>query len=242
MKCHGNDNLGNDLLDNSDELCHNSVACMTDWNKLRPYYEKNGQYRTALTHLGGLSGAIPSNTDEGSIYGAAFMPVKADNPPWYEVWSDDIVIAPWLAQRQEATYMNRTKVLNEPPVETYKELILSPIPQEKYEKYEPIINTLEAPSWTDRYGKPEHFYTVGAGINDIDKLKSFATNDLGKIQSIIEKDDPVYLYFNDKNKYREQFGQFDYQESKNYVFKIICMIFTVVLIFYILYQINQEAE
>lgn len=81
----------------------------------------------SFTHLGGLEGA--PDTCEGNIYGAQFM--SADmKTPYYERTISTNVKVPWLAQSEEATYMNRTKPLNEDPVLTYKELKLKSIPND----------------------------------------------------------------------------------------------------------------
>ena len=64
-------------------------------------------------------------------YGAEINDVNA-KPNYFERVYSNIVLAPWLAERYEYTYMNRTKVLNEPPIQTYKEIRLHSIPQDKY--------------------------------------------------------------------------------------------------------------
>ena len=127
-----------DLINNSDEICNNSVPCMAAWNKLRAKYEKDGYHNTSLTELGGLKGAIPQNTDEGSIYGAEFMPVehKAD---YYEYMTNEVVDSTWLAEGAERTFSNTVKEMSEPPVKTYRDLKLTSIPQQQYEDYKPLI-------------------------------------------------------------------------------------------------------
>jgi hypothetical protein len=49
--------------------------------------------------------------------------------PYYERMLTETVIAPWYDTVQEASYMNGQKLLNEPYVETYRELDMGPIPQ-----------------------------------------------------------------------------------------------------------------
>lgn len=91
-------------------------------------------YNTDLGNIGGM--------EEQSIYGAQ-IDTNQLKPSYFEKSYTEVVEAPWLAQKQEWTYMNRTKPLNEAPVETYKTLKLSSIPSQKYETYKPIIYTTE---------------------------------------------------------------------------------------------------
>jgi hypothetical protein len=49
------------------------------------------------------------------------------------------VNTPWLATHHEDTFLNRIKELNEPPVQTYKDLKLSPIKQNRYHDYIPMV-------------------------------------------------------------------------------------------------------
>lgn len=127
-----------DSINNSGEICNNDVACMANFNKMRSKYEKAGYYNTSLTHLNGLSGVTPVDTDQGSIYGAEFKTVHS-KPAYYEYLTSELVEAPWLGQPVETTFMNQLKVLNEEPVQTYKDLQLSSIPQDRNEVYKPII-------------------------------------------------------------------------------------------------------
>lgn len=122
-----------DTINNAREMCQNNEACVIDWNKLRQWNNQEGNFATSLTHLGGLEGVVDTNTDDRSVYGAEFMPVEM-HTPYYERMLTETVKVPWLAQDMERTFMNRTKVLNEPPVQTYKELKLSSIPQQNYEQ------------------------------------------------------------------------------------------------------------
>ena len=106
-------------INDARELCQNQEPCIAKWNKLRKFYD-NKQDTTSLTHLNGLEGSIP--IDEKSLYGAEFMPVDI-HTPYYERMTTETVEVPWLAQWQEQTFMNRTKVLNERPVKEYQEII-----------------------------------------------------------------------------------------------------------------------
>ena len=110
----------------------------------------------SLTHLDNLEGMMPINSKNASLYGARIIPI-ATKVPFYERSISRIQRAPWfwLAQLQERTFMNRTKALNEPPVETYKELRFAPIPQDNFDAYIPLINTLETNNWNERFGKPD---------------------------------------------------------------------------------------
>lgn len=53
--------------------------------------------------------------------------------PYYSRLVQDTRWVPWLGQRHECTYLNRTKVLNEPPVLDYDTIQLEPIPSSLYE-------------------------------------------------------------------------------------------------------------
>ena len=131
-----------DTINNSGELCQNNEACIIDWNKLRQWNDKEGNFATSLTHLGGLEGSIPPNKEDGSIYGAKFMPVTM-HTPYYERMTTQTVNVPWLAQDMEKTFMNQTKVLDEPEIKAYRELKLSNVPQQMYENVEKTGETIE---------------------------------------------------------------------------------------------------
>jgi hypothetical protein len=87
----------------------------------------------SLTSIGPYSGY---NDEIDHTHGAMIERVPYRRPKYYEVITSETVEAPWLAQKQEATYMNRTKVLNEEPIFEYDELKLSEIPQDNYERYD----------------------------------------------------------------------------------------------------------
>ena len=124
-----------DIINNAPELCDNSTSCIAEWNKLRKHYETQ-QYTSALTHLGGLSGAVPINNDT-NIYGSQFMPVEIKTPAYERHITVDTEV-PWIpnAVWLERTFLNRTKALNERPVGTYQYIKNSSIPQIKYEPVE----------------------------------------------------------------------------------------------------------
>ena len=124
-----------DHVNNSNELCQGKEPCIQDWNKLRGFWEKDGPFKTSLTHLDGLSGAIPQDSDEGRIYGSQFMHTDI-NTPYYDRMLTERVIAPWEAELEEKTFMNTLKELNQRPFSTYQNIINKPIPQEKYESIE----------------------------------------------------------------------------------------------------------
>lgn len=107
-------------------LCNDDNACVVN-----PYMQNVGT--NSLTSLGSYEGAFAN--DEATTYGSEFAEVEY-NPPYYERMIKGVFIRPWLGQNMERTFMNRTKVLNEPPVKTYRELLFAPIPQEKYETVE----------------------------------------------------------------------------------------------------------
>ena len=124
------------------------IPCMAI--KRRDDESDNG---ASLTHLGGLSGApaLPTVDSYGGgglyssgIYGAQFKTIHKPTP-YYDRNIPVTIVAPWLAQKQEATFMNRIKEKQEPPVKTYKDLKLSSIPDNMNEIYEPVIYKREAP-------------------------------------------------------------------------------------------------
>lgn len=88
----------------------------------------------SLTELEGMPGADEQVHECGStLGGATFMEVRdrAYNPN-YERIMEKVMPVPWLAEPQEATFMNREKAANEPKVETYRQLELSAIPGDNY--------------------------------------------------------------------------------------------------------------
>ena len=92
----------------------------------------NREYPMSLNYLGNLSGTVPSNSPDANLYGALFIPV--DRPaPAGEIMLHATVDPRWLGQKYEGTFMNRTKARNEPPVKTYQDLQMFPIPQDNYE-------------------------------------------------------------------------------------------------------------
>lgn len=91
----------------------------------------------SLTDLEGLPGAPEPVTDCGSTFhGAKFMKIKHMYTPHYERLVSEIVPVPWIAEQEEATFMNRQKAANEPPVATYTQLQLSAIPADNNKKVE----------------------------------------------------------------------------------------------------------
>ena len=124
-----------DNINNSNELCQGQVPCMGEWNKLRGFWEKEGTFKTSLTHLDGLSGAVPYGSEEASIYGSEFKHTDI-NTPYYDRMTTERVIAPWEAELEEKTFMNTLKELNQRPFTTYQNIENKPIPQEKYESVE----------------------------------------------------------------------------------------------------------
>ena len=117
-------------INDTKEMCQNNEACAIDWQKVNGWINQEGNFETSFTHLGGLEGS-----EFESIKGAEFMPVDM-HTPYYERMTRETVEVPWLAQDMERTFMNRTKVLNEPPVQTYKELKLSHISPQSHESVE----------------------------------------------------------------------------------------------------------
>jgi len=101
----------------------------------------NSQYNTSLTSIGDISGNLPINTGNNSdnpVYGASFKEVPRI-PKYYEKLQSYTIVPPWLAKKQEKTFMNNIKRLNEDPVKTYKELEYVPIDNEIHDAYEQVI-------------------------------------------------------------------------------------------------------
>ena len=90
-----------------------------------------------VTKLGSFSGAPRNRKGRGYLYGAAINNIKRNTPQdtGFQVYDHLIVTPPWKAEKWDRRFMNTIKALNEPHVETYKEIILSPIPDEPYEKF-----------------------------------------------------------------------------------------------------------
>lgn len=124
------------------ELCGEDVPCAVDFDML--YKEGYHQNNNSITHLGGLSGATSDigRDDMETLYGAHFKAVQY-RTPHYESMEVHTLGTPWLAEHQEQTFMNRIKELNEEPVQTYKDLKLSPIIETSYDNYVPTIYRVE---------------------------------------------------------------------------------------------------
>ena len=73
---------------------------------------------TSITSLGNLSGTVPKDTDEGSGNGSRLAPAIG-HTPYYEAMIKETAEVPWLAQPEEATFLNRTVVFNKMPIEHY---------------------------------------------------------------------------------------------------------------------------
>lgn len=80
--------------------------------------------------------SLEGYSDEKSVYGAQYITSK-NLTPYYERTINEIIQVPWLAQKAEWTYMNRTKPLND--ISDKKSFDLNfkliAIPKENYEKY-----------------------------------------------------------------------------------------------------------
>lgn len=111
------------------------MTCAPDWSAGVVDPESGSVVNASLVTLDGLDGSVPTDTREGSVYGAEFMPVDM-HTPYYERMLTTTVQVPWLAESEEGTYMNRLKELNEPPVQTYKDLKLTPVSQNTHELVE----------------------------------------------------------------------------------------------------------
>jgi hypothetical protein len=98
----------------------------------------------SLTHLFNLTGASElsdtPNIYHDTNYGSEFREIHP-HKSYYETIVSQRVDPRWSGQGMEASYMNRLKAMNEPEVKAYRDLQLSPIPNQQYESYEPIIYT-----------------------------------------------------------------------------------------------------
>ena len=119
-------------IKNAREMLQKDQACVIDWDKVGGWTDQEGNFTSSFTKLGGLDGATDTNTHSNDVYGAEFLPVEM-HTPYYERTITQRFDVPWLGQPMEQTFMNRTKELNEPPVQTYKELKMSSIPQQNHE-------------------------------------------------------------------------------------------------------------
>ena len=124
----------------SEQIQNESQRCGPMWTDVN-------MGAVSLTELQGMPGANEPVDDCGSsLHGAEFMEIKHMASPHYERLMTQVVPVPWLAQREEATYMNVMKAANEPRVETYRQLELSaPIENygqvENFENYEQVGNS-----------------------------------------------------------------------------------------------------
>ena len=90
-----------------------------------------------MTNLGNFSGTSDDkgrgNTD--TVFGGCFKPIEY-NHRYYETTIPYLALSPWLGSPFEGTFLNALKRANEPPVKTYKDLVLFPIPTNKFERIE----------------------------------------------------------------------------------------------------------
>jgi hypothetical protein len=105
------------------KYCEDGNPCVLD----APSYSTN-----SLTHLGLLPGGPDTDSNaQDNEYGAQFKSVNYKTP-YYQLFVHERVKVPWLAAKCESTFMNRIKEKNEPPVKSYKDLLLSPLPYDNY--------------------------------------------------------------------------------------------------------------
>ncbi len=128
---------------------------------------------SSLTHLNGLSGAENYET-----YGAQFETAEYKTP-YYERIERVFVKSPWLGEHREHTYMNRTKERNQEPIQTYKNLKLSPIPAQMYETYVPTIYKIEDS------GKRIITANKKPSKNSIEKINNQSTTSSKTIKALI---------------------------------------------------------
>ena len=98
------------------------------WAQLLEHHDSNKINSTSLTKIDGLDGA-----DEEDVYGSELQNVDGVlHTPFYDRFLTTRATVPWLAEKQEWTFLNRTKPLNEQPYKSYRELRLNPIPSSNY--------------------------------------------------------------------------------------------------------------
>ncbi len=85
--------------------------------------------QTSLTNLGNINGYSDNNNN---ILTAEFNEIKSLTP-YYERTIHYVDQKPWGKRYMDTTYMNHSKLMNEEPVVTYKELELKPIPYGNYQ-------------------------------------------------------------------------------------------------------------
>jgi hypothetical protein len=119
---------------NAMELSEEPEPCNINWQELYGYNENKGIFQTSDFDLGNIQGNYEN--DQYQTYGAQFMPTLDMHTPYYERMITVQRNVPWLGQEMEKTYMNQTKVLNEPEVQTYKNIKLGSINGNNYETIE----------------------------------------------------------------------------------------------------------
>jgi hypothetical protein len=99
-------------------------------------------YKNSMNNLGNFRGMVDDSGrgDDEILYGACFKPIKY-KPRYYETYIKYKGRSPWLGAPNEGTFMNALKRNNEPPVQTYKELVLFPVPTERYQSVEGFGST-----------------------------------------------------------------------------------------------------
>jgi len=202
--------------------------CFNSWhNYIKDVVDNNSSLTkfAATKDKKEIDGSVPLGDQEGKFYGAnihgaKFLTVHY-KPPYYQKDYPVTINPPWYGKPYEATYMNRTKVKNEPPVKTYKNLYFYSIPQYKYEKYEPIINTLTG----SELHKDELLYRN----ESCNKTK----NDMIEGFDDTQSNYPIFLKnFSNKPFYIEDAEKL---EKKFYLSSTLFKIFVVFVVFFFIY-------
>lgn len=102
-----------------------------------PWFTKYNEFTNSMTSLGNFNGMVDDKGrgDDELLYGACFKPIKY-KPKYYEKIIKYKANSPWLGSPFEGTFMNAFKRNNEPPVKTYKDLVLWPIPNYRFDSVE----------------------------------------------------------------------------------------------------------
>ena len=113
----------NTLSDSKNYISQTDIANITEWDQIK------GLYPISMSNLGNVQGVLDESEEvnDETVYGAELMKVSNMHTPYFETMVTRKVQVPWLAEPAEATFNNRVKILNEPPVKEYADIRLSSI-------------------------------------------------------------------------------------------------------------------
>ncbi len=175
-------------------------------------------YGTSLTHLGNLSGNMD---DTNSTYGAEFTTAK-EITPYYERMIHYTDQKPWKNQNIDKTYMNYYKRMNEPKVESYKELNFTPISQDNYE----FVKNMGDYNFDDYNNSYINSYN-----ETIENFESTSIESYGDIKDKVIENLNRYDYNLLKDKLESQNIQPIDKTNKNPYFKALFIIFVLFVVY-----------